>query len=204
MASRSLLFLLAVLALGGCAGQTMSPDAEALVAQYQAEPPGPERFPYCYTHGCQRIEETGLTTGEWAAITGLFVPVAEGPEAERARIAAASALFERSVGARIGTAGDVGGTFTGMGRVGQLDCVDEATNTTLLLTMLAAEGLLRWHDVGPLAHRGMIIDRWPHVTATVIARHGGGRFTVDTWFFDNGQEAVVVPVKQWMDGWSPA
>ena len=203
MASRILL-LLAVLALSGCAGQTMSPDAEALVAQYQAEPPGPERFPYCYTHGCQRIEETGLTTGEWAAIVGLFVPVAEGPEEERARIATASALFERSVGARIGTAGDVGGTFTGLGRFGQLDCVDEATNTTLLLSMLAAEGLLRWHDVGPLAHRGMIVDRWPHVTATVIVRDGGERFTVDTWFFDNGQEAVVVPVAQWLDGWSPA
>jgi hypothetical protein len=103
-----------------------------------------------------------------------------------------------------GTTGDRGGTFESFGIGGQLDCVDEAVNTSVALAMLKADGLLRWHDPGPVAGRGnMLAGEWPHRSATLVER-GGARFAVDSWFDDNGAPARVVPLEDWLAYWRPS
>lgn len=200
---RALALVVCAIALSACARDIASDRARARLAEIEAEAPSPARFGYCSEYGCKTVTETGLTAEEWGAIAGLFTPPAEDPASERALLAMAVGRFERAVGAKVGTANDRGGTFVGFGRGGQLDCVDEATNTTMLLHMLAARGLLAWHDVGEPAERGLIVDSWPHATATVVERRSGRAYTVDSWFFDNGHDAAVVPLERWLAGWVP-
>ena len=96
-----------------------------------------------------------------------------------------------------------GGAFPGCGRNGQLDCVDEATNTTVFLRILESQRLLRRHEVGQPVTRASFSFDWPHSTATVTERGSGRAYGIDSWFYDNGEDAVVVPLDQWLAGWSP-
>ena len=198
------LFLLpALLAASACAPNVLSGAPLSRIDQMRAAPPGPASFQYCLGHGCRSAADTGLSDGEWAELRGLFTSAAGNPERERELTAVAVGKFEAFVGARTGTSADRGGTFPGYGRDGQLDCVDEAINTTLLLSLLSAKKLLHWHSVGGPASRGAFIDNeWPHATATIAELPGERSFTVHSWFFDDGGNAVVVPLEQWFTGWT--
>ena len=192
-----------LLVLSACASGTALEQAQEQVARAASGPPNPAAFGYCHGHGCSSIVPTGLTGEEWSEISGRFQPGAGSPVEERALIAAAVGRFEGFVGARVGTAKDLGGTFPGYGRNGQLDCVDEATNTTVFLRILESQRLLRWHDVGAPVTRASFSFDWPHSTATVTERASGRAYGIDSWFYDNGQDAVAVPLDQWLAGWSP-
>src|SRR5690606_39398494 len=70
------------------------------------------------------------------------------PAGERRAIRKAIAWMEERVGRETGTAADRAGLdFLGAGDPTQMDCVDEATNTTSYLSALAANGLLGQHEV---------------------------------------------------------
>ncbi|MCP5371433.1 MAG: hypothetical protein H6907_06820 [Hyphomicrobiales bacterium] len=163
----------------------------------------PGHFVHCSGHSCRQTRQLGFTADEWAQITApLREPVPTAP-AERAALAQVVALFETAVAPKAGTGADIGGTFPGMWRPGQLDCVDESWNTGTLLRLLAGDGLLRWHAPGPPAQRGLAAGGWPHVTATVVESRGGGRYAVDSWFEDNGRPAHIVSLDAWITGWKP-
>lgn len=147
--------------------------------------------------------ETGLSRQDWQAVLAAYGSPAASAAAERVQIARAVAELERRVGALTGTSRDHGGTFGYGGGEGEMDCIDEATNTTTYLRLLAGAGLLRWHTVAPRANRGGLIGfRWPHNTAA-LEEIGGEIWAVDSWFFDNGVAPVIVPLDQWLEGWSP-
>ncbi len=107
------------------------------------------------------------------------------------------------MGKHTGTTGDLGGTFPGTGKSGQMDCVDEAVNTTTYLRMMAAEDLLRWHTVDNHAVRGFFIFGWPHTTAVIRETQTDQRFAVDAWFHRNGAPPEVLPLATWRSGWRP-
>ena len=193
----------AVIALAGCGQVELAPDAVSYLGKYGVDDPTPSHFVYCRDHGCQGQVTIGLDGDEWRQLGAVFESPPTGAAAERARIASAVGIFERMSGAKAGTAGDIGQTFPGFGRAGQLDCVDETVNTTTLLVMMERAGLLRWHRLRRPAGRGQLIDRWPHRTAVVTERESGAAYAVDSWFRDNGEPAEVVPLKAWLDGWSP-
>jgi hypothetical protein len=186
-----------LLATSGCTTFATLPDTG--MAQ-----PSPRSFPYCRNHTCETIRTLAFTDEQWAAVTGpLSRPSADAIE-ERARIAVSVATYEVKAGMKAGTTNDRGGTIVGFFRSGQLDCMDEATNTDTLLVMLDNEGLLRWHRRGqPRMRLVFLSDGVPHVTATVIERENGATYAVDSWFRDNGEPADVVPLEEWLDGWNP-
>ena len=190
------LILAAVAALlSGCAGMRHPPVPE--------DEHIPQRFPVCSGYGCANIDTVSLSAVEWRAVRALFNPRADNPAAERRQIARAIGQLERIVGPKTETEGDKGGTFPGLFESGQMDCIDESTNTTVYLRLLAAENLLRWHEVGADATRGYFLFGWPHTTATMREKNSGDEYAVDSWFFDNGIEPAIVPLKQWRDGWNP-
>ena len=49
--------------------------------------------------------------------------------------------------------------------------------------------------------RGIFVTGWPHSTATIEEIQNQRQFAVDSWFFDNGEDAVVVPYDAWVAGW---
>lgn len=185
----------AVVLLHGCAGAPVQAVTEPV--------PTPKHIPVCSGYGCRIIDSVSLNDVEWCAVRALFHPRASSAIDERQQIARAIALIERFIGPKTDTTRDKGGTFPGLFEDGQMDCIDESTNTTFYLRLLVADGLIRWHDVGPDATRGYFLFGWPHTTATIRETGSGENYVVDSWFFDNGVEPVIIPIKQWRDGWNP-
>ncbi|MCB1555996.1 MAG: hypothetical protein KDJ15_01650, partial [Alphaproteobacteria bacterium] len=144
---------------------------------------------------------------EWESIAALF-PAQRDAARERSAIARAIGRFEEIVGARNGTSADKSGTFAGTGKTGQHDCIDESTNTTMYLTLLEKEGILRFHGVsGPLSRTPFTTlgqgKLWPHQTAVIREIADGKSYAVDSWFHDNGHPAEIVPLATWRAGWAP-
>jgi hypothetical protein len=165
--------------------------------------PAPHDFSVCHAGTCSLVTQTGLAPEQWARVAAGFATPAGSAEAERARIAEAIARFETLVGPLTGTAGDRGENRTGENWWGQMDCIDESTNTTTYLRILASSGLLRWHRVEARAVRGFFLFGWPHASAVISETGTGARWVVDSWFHDNGQPPEIVPLEIWRKGWRP-
>lgn len=192
--------LLLAIAAGGC---ITSPDVY-LLGKY-GKNIGVSGFDVCKNYGCKARVHVGFDAGEWGSVREVFAGRPENAAAERERIRAAIAMMERIVGPKAGTANDgPGAPIINIETEGQLDCIDEAYNTTTYLRLLASEGLLKWHDVGDPHQRGDFITGWPHNTATVIERETHTAYTVDSWFHANGILPEVVLLSDWLAGWSPA
>ncbi len=193
-----------VLLLAAC-GTSEPADHERFLQERGAEIAGNRTFTTCYGHGCAQKTVVRLGEPEWRQVRMLFSAPVAGASEERNRLARAVALLERLVGERVGTSGDLGGTFGGVAKSGQLDCVDETINTTVYLSLLERDGLLRWHRPRAPADRSVFtgVCCWPHKTAAVTEISSGTSYAVDSWFHDNGLPAEVIPLSDWLSGWKP-
>jgi hypothetical protein len=208
----SLLIFMLFLLLSGCAAGPDAPPihpVRSINDLKHARPhgfiayPEPERFTICHGHTCKYISEVSLNEDEWSGILSIFKSDARSPEQERMLIAGAIARFEIIVGARTGTDANLGGNFTGLGRPGQMDCIDESTNTTVYLTLLQNHDLLRWHRVDHRTTRAITYFNYPHSSAVIREIETGKRYAVDSWFEDNGKPPHIVPLSLWRRGWEP-
>lgn len=163
------------------------------------------QVPVCYHHGCDTVGRVALSDEQWRQVTDHLATPADSAAAEREQVRAAIADMERIVGELAGTSGDRAGDLAGLGtQQPQMDCVDEASNTTTYLTLFEQAGLLHWHSVEPRTSRGfLIIGGWPHYTALLRETANDTRWVVDSWFRDNGEPPDVVDLPTWKDGWRP-
>ncbi|PHZ84905.1 hypothetical protein CRD36_09270 [Paremcibacter congregatus] len=195
-----------VLCLAACTGN----PTEALLKKNHQDVILPGDFGICKGYGCRRYVKTGLAPEEWRQIENIFVPAPVTAETERQMIRQAIALFERFVGPKTGTDQDAAGAvILNFSTKGQMDCIDEAFNSSTYLHLLRKAGLVRFHALGAPLHRGNYITRWPHNTATIHVMgqprtiKGEGHFVVDSWFHKNGDMPEIIPAAQWAEGWSP-
>lgn len=194
---------MALLSLALAAGCTRLPAPEAYLHQKSVPMPGPERVTVCHGYDCTYRSTVVFTAAEWQQVRARFRPMPADAAAERRDIAAAVALIEEIVGRRIGTAADKGGlAYIAAGDATQQDCIDESTNTTSYLLLLAEAGLLRYHRVAQPASRGVFLDfRWYHQTAVIAERESGQEYVVDSWFEDNGKPPVVTTLEHWQSSY---
>lgn len=159
----------------------------------------PVKIRYCHGYGCRMKSPVTFSVGDLMALKRIMDSGRGSPAAERAAISRASQWYERKAGAQTGTSGDgAKGEFGVYTPLSQLDCIDEMTNTTTLLKLIAREGWLRHHTVGPSASRGILLDgRYPHNTATIIERTGGKRWVVDSWVRANAEPPDIKPLDVW-------
>ena len=190
----------ATLLLGGCGG---SPSKSILASH--VENSTREGFLFCSDYGCTTRWTMVLTDEEWAKVATHFTEPATDAAAERTQIAMAIGEIEVITGKKAGTSQDKpGATILVLGSTkGQLDCIDEAHNTSVYLEFMARDGWLKFHTIGEPIKRGMVIDRWFHNTATVVETETGVAWVIDSWFGANGEPADVVTAEAWMDGWEP-
>lgn len=165
--------------------------------------PAPERFSVCFDHSCHTVSHVSLSSTEWAAVTAPLKADNPTGAAERTAIAEAIAIMETIVGEHTGTSRDKGGNFRGFGQPGQMDCIDESTNTHNYLYMLEKAGYLRHHRLVDRVTRFGLFIGMPHTTAVIQDIETGTRYAVDTWFFDNGEVPPVVELPAWKSGWRP-
>jgi hypothetical protein len=195
--------LLSVLILGGCMSQDYK-SYENYIHYKRLPAPTVQQFPHCYGYGCPSHYLVELNDRNWKDIEKIFKPRPKTAEQERRRIEIAIGRFETIVGKLTGTDKDVGDTFKQTGD-GQLDCVDESTNTSIYLDLLRQKGLLRFHAIEqpqirlPFSGGGY----WIHQTAVIRDLKTGQQYAVDSWFDDNGHPAYVVPFNEWKYGWKP-
>ena len=166
-----------------------------------------ERVTIWFNYGCQSQAEVVYSDAQLRELRTLL---REAKDAEQEREALGLA-----VGRLLGWAGqqspisvDHGGNYADLGVYGKMDCIDHSMTTTRLLKMLEAQGMLRYHRVleRVLRRRLLVPDHYSAQIEELSANEGegkDGRYVVDSWFFDNGQPAVVWPLARWMTGESP-
>lgn len=201
MIRRSVASVFVAMALAGCVSQTVGGHGDWYAAR-GAPPPAGDRVYICHGYGCRVVSPVTLSPAEIAEIAGPLAGAADAA-AERAAISGAVQRYETIVGPRIGTSGDRAKMDFGRGDASQMDCIDEATNTTSLLVLLEEHGHLRHHRVGRPVARGILIDgRYPHATAVLVEADeggaGGNSWAVDSWPEPNGGPPLIAPLQTWM------
>lgn len=165
--------------------------------------PSLEAFEICQGGGCTHSDQLQLTLPEWDNVIRLFTPQAENPEQERSQIAAAIGMLEDIIGTKIGTTADRAGTFGNSDYQYQQDCNDEAINSTTYMRLMQQAGLMRFHTILDTRTRKFFFTGWPHSAAVIRENESKAEYAVDSWFYDNGHAATIVPMAQWKDGYIP-
>lgn len=162
-------------------------------------------FDVCIGGGCAEIKHLSLDHEEWKRVAEIFYRAGPAVDArqERQLISMAIGELEKIVGVKTGTTTDRAGTFGNADFPGQLDCNDEAINSTTYMRLMRLGGLIKLHEVEDMRTRGFFFNGWPHSTAVMHEIATGERFAVDSWFYDNGYPATIVPFALWKSGYIP-
>lgn len=163
-----------------------------------------DQFEVCQSGGCAAVSQLALNRADWAPINALFQRQVASAEEERQKISTAIGLLEDIVGHKIGTYSDRAGTFGNSDYSGQQDCNDEAINTTTYMRLLKQAGYMKFHEIEDMRTRNFFFTGWPHTTAVIHEIDTGERFAVDSWFYDNGHPATIVPFSVWKANYQPA
>ena len=189
-------------AVAGCThDRTGSVDLH--YADFKSPEPRGNLVHVCHAYGCKMQTKFRFADGDIAELRQLMETTrkADTSHEERRAIAYAIGWMERRVGDVIGTKADRPGMdFTASGDPTQNDCVDEATNTSSYLLVLAHNQLLRHHTVGrPFAKENPLngIAGWVHWTAVIHDKSDGKRWAVDSWIYANGENPAVVEADKW-------
>lgn len=175
------------------------------ITRIYKQTPKLEDFEICTGGGCAEVKQVGLTRDEWKVVADIFDEPSSVSDAslERKHIAEAIGALEKIVGAKTGTHTDRAGTFDNANYPGQLDCNDEAINSTTYMRLMQQHGLIKLHQTEDMRTRSYFIFGWPHSTAVIHELATGERYAVDSWFYDNGVPATIVPFAVWKSGYFP-
>ena len=163
----------------------------------------------CFNYGCLAQAEVVYGEAQLRAIGELLAPAGDA-EQERAAIGVAVGRLLGWAGEQSPIAADRGGNYADAAAYGRMDCIDHSLTTTRLLQMLERRGLLRYHRVleREVRRRFLIFEHYTAVieetdSAPSAPASQDARYAVDSWFFDNGQPAAVMPLARWQSGEYP-
>lgn len=178
-----------------------------------------EKLTLCYEYGCAAEAEIHYSDGQLASIKRLL-DGAENAARERSRLAVAVGVLYAWAGRQSPISNDRGGDYADEGVVGRMDCIDHAQSTTRLLRMIEIRGWLRFHKVLEPVRRNLYLvtqhfsaaveelaattrGTTPVALAAPAADGRSAQFVIDSWFYDNGWPAVVLPLEDWKNGAGP-
>ena len=166
-----------------------------------------EKVKVCFNYGCLAQAEVVFSNAQLSDLAQLM-RAARTAEEERQAIGEAIGRLLGWAGQQSPIAADRGGNYLDDAIYGRMDCIDHATTTTRLLSMMERHGMLRFHRLDePVLRRRFLL--FEHYSALIKEVSGDGaevdawRYVVDSWFFDNGQPAAVMPLASWQKGESP-
>ncbi|MFZ4538378.1 hypothetical protein [Propionivibrio sp.] len=169
-----------------------------------------ERVSICFNYGCLTQAEI-VYSDEQLRVLGLLLGEAHDAAQERDGISTAVGRLLGWAGQQSAISADRGGNYADDAVYGKMDCIDHSTTTTRLLRLMEKQGWLHYHRVlDPVLRRRLLI--FDHFSAQIEEVEQAGpakqgelpeRYVVDSWFFDNGQPAVVMPLALWRAGENP-
>lgn len=156
-----------------------------------------KRIDICHGYSCAFRSRLDLGPNDAKRFASILAAGQASPQAERAAIARAVSYFETRAQQVTGVRDQPKSEFGASKVRGQMDCVDESTNTNSLLRYLDGRGLLKYHKVEAKTSRGFLLDgRYPHWTAVVRAP-GGVKWVVDSWYAPMGGAPDIIPLSEW-------
>jgi len=156
----------------------------------------------CYNYGCYARAPVDYSEQQLAPLRQRLAASADAA-AEREAISSVIGRMYAIAGEQTPVWRDKGGNYADGGDNGKMDCIDHSTNTSAFLGLLQAHGWLRFHEVlGPLMRRRLFFAE--HWAARIRERKTQQVYIVDSWFFDNGHPAAVLPVADWLAGKTPS
>ncbi|WP_428827153.1 hypothetical protein ACLIKD_03230 [Azonexus sp. IMCC34842] len=163
-----------------------------------------EQVPICYGYGCLVQADIRYTERQLGDVERLLSAALDAAD-ERKLLAQAVGRLYALAGEQSAIHNDRGGNFADAGIPGKMDCIDHSTSTTRLLHLLESRGYLRWHRVLEADVRYWAHLFPAHYSAVIEEKTEGEapRFVVDSWFVDNGQPAVILPLADWKKGAGP-
>jgi hypothetical protein len=163
--------------------------------------PHAEVVTICYNYGCYARAPADYSDEQLERLHGLLAKAADAG-GERQAISSVIGSMYAIAGEQTPVWRDKGGNYADGGENGKMDCIDHSTNTSAFLRLLQARGWLRFHEVlEPLLRRRFFFaDHW---AARMRERETREVYAVDSWFFDNGRPATVMPVEDWLGGATP-
>lgn len=158
----------------------------------------------CFNYGCVAQVEAHFDQRQMNEVQGLLAAASNAAD-ERQRLSLVVGRLLGWAGERTPIHADRGGNYADEGAFGRMDCIDHATTTTRLLHLLDGHGWLRFHRIVEAALRFRFLVFEHHAAQieevdTAASDEPGARYVVDSWFRDNGQPAVVLPLESWLDG----
>ena len=168
---------------------------------YWATATSAQELTICYNYGCATQARIDLSGPMLQKIGNNFQDIAS-EEEERYTIAYVIGLLEYFAGQQTPTYRDRGGNINDDGVDGRMDCIDHSHNTTTYLRLLEEHGWLQFHRVlEPIKRAPFLVD--DHWSARIEDTGNADQYVVDSWFYDNGHPAVVLPVEEWSRGTIP-
>ncbi len=168
-------------------------DINAHYGKYGAARPRGLRATVCSAYGCKTQQKFTFSDRFIEAMKKLYTDlgVSDG-FSERQFIKKAIAAMEKESMVSLGLKDDRPSIdLFGNGDPGQLDCVDEATNSTSFLLILNDAGLIKHHRIlGPIWKGGL--TRWTHYAALIEDRKTKVQYAIDSGVTKQGGEPYII------------
>lgn len=172
--------------------------ATGAVNDHKSVEPVPTKLVACYSYGCRMTKSFPVTKAISDRFASIMGQGKASPAAERAALRKAVAYYEELSTAAIGYRDGPKSPIVATGEKGQMDCIDESTNTRHVMLYLQARGLLQHHTVEQNVTRGALIDgRYPHWTAVIKDKSDSKKWAVDSWYEPGGGLPDVVELAYW-------
>ena len=158
----------------------------------------------CHGYGCLVQVEIAYSEARLQEVRNLLNVAVDAAD-ERKKLAEVIGKLYGWAGTQSDIANDRGGNYADAGIPGKMDCIDHSTSTQRLLSLLEKRGLLRWHRAVEIDVRHWALIFAAHYSAVIEEKTDGEaeRFVVDSWFVDNGEPAVILPLAEWKKGAGP-
>lgn len=157
----------------------------------------PKRVAICHGYGCSYRSMLNLTEADGRKFHAMFAGV-NSAAAERKAISNADRYFEEKTYALTGVRDEPSGKFGAARIKGQMDCIDESTNTHTLLVYLSERGLLKHHKLMKNVSRGFLLDgRYPHWTAVIRDKATSVDWVVDSYYTTMGAAPDIITFTDW-------
>lgn len=151
----------------------------------------------CHGFDCSYKTRVDLGAADHKQYAAYFTGIGS-PEAERIAVGKAVQYAEERASGVIGIRDLPKSDYTQSRVKGQMDCIDESTNTRSLLLYLEKRGLLQHHAVEANRSRGLFVDgRYPHSTAVLRETASGRKWAIDSWYEPAGGPPDVRPYDEW-------
>lgn len=158
----------------------------------------PSRLTVCHGYNCYFRTRLALGPADMERIGQIMAAGAASPAAERQAVGDAVAYFEDRAGDAIGVRDRAKSELDEGGTKGQMDCIDESTNTRTFMLLLQKNGLLKYHTVQTNVSRGFFLDaRYPHSTAVLKETGSGKLWAVDSWYEPMGGRPDILALAEW-------